>query len=667
MKNYILLLLLCFSFSSVAQNYKFGKVSKEELEESVHPLDSTAEAAYLYSKRRTFYNFTKNEGFQVVNEIHQRIKIYNKDGFDKATQQIRFYKPESGAKERVTGITAVAYNLEGGKIKKTKVSKKQIFEEQLSKYTAQKKITFPEIKEGTVLELEYKLVSPYPTVIDDLEFQQDVPVKKLDCSIEIPEYFNFKQQVKGYYLIPPKRSSGKRSASWTTRDRSESFSQTNSNFSNNKVEYNVDVQKYDAENIPALKDDEPFVYNINNYRGGIGYEINFVKYSNSAPKFLARSWDDVSKSLYKAMEPEIKRNGYYKNDLNTALQGATNDTQKIGRLFQFVKEKVKWNGYSSVYPDTSLKKAYKEGTGNVATINLMLISMLRSAGLNANPVLVSTRAHGVPLFPTRDGFNYVVACVSLPDGYVVMDASEIYSMPNMLPSRAVNWQGRLIQSNGSSKWLNLGSSTKSVQDNFISVKIDDEGMVEGMMRTKFSNLGALEFRNRYNKIKEEELMTKMEDDYSIEVEDFKLANKFDIGKAVVRTVKFSSEDLVEGINGKLYIRPLLFKGYTANPFKLDERKFPIEFSSPWKEKSTITINIPEGYSIESTPEKKAIGLPENMGVFRYQVVPGGTKVKVISILELNQSTIPANYYETLKGFFGEVVAKQTEKIVLVKS
>jgi len=667
MKNLLTLLILCCTFSGFAQNYKFGKVSKEELEESVHPLDSTAEAAYLYSKRRTSYNFTKNEGFQIVNEIHQRIKIYSKEGFDKATQEISFYKPESGSKERVTGISAVTYNLEGGKIKKTKVSKKQIFEEKLSKYFSQKKITFPEIKEGTVLELEYKLVSPYSTVIDDLEFQQDVPVKKMDCSIEIPEYFNFKQQVKGYYLVSPQRSTGKRSASWTTRERSDRVTNANSNFSNNKVEYNVNIQKYQAENIPALKDNEPFVYNINNYRGGIGYEINFVKYPNTAPKFLARSWDDVAKSIYKAIDPEIKRNNYYKADLNTALQGATDDAQKIGRLFQFVKEKVKWNGYSSVYPDVSLKKAYKEGTGNVAVINLMLISMLRSAGLDANPVLVSTRSHGVPLFPTRNGFNYVVASVSLPDGYVVMDASELYSLPNMLPSRAVNWQGRLILSNGSSRWLNLGSSTKSIEDNFVSVKIDDEGMVEGMMRTKYSNLGALEFRNRYNKIKEEELMTRMEDDFSVEVEEYKLANKFDIGKAVVRTVKFSSEDLVEGINGKLYVKPLLFKGYSANPFKLDQRQFPVEFSSPWKEKNTVTITIPEGYSIESAPEKKAIGLPENMGVFRYQVVPGGNKVKVISILELNQSTIPANYYEILKGFFGEVVEKQTEKIVLVKS
>ena len=666
MKNIIVVLLLFFAASNYAQDYKFGKVSKEELEESVHPLDSTAEAAYLYSKRRTYYRFSKNEGFQIINEIHERIKIYNKDGFDKATQSIRFYKPEKGDKERITGITAVTYNLEGGKIKKTKVSKKQIFEEQLSKYTAQKKITFPETKEGTVLELEYKLVSPYTTVIDDLEFQKDIPVKKLDCYIEIPEYFNFKQQVKGYYLIPPERSSGKRSAAWTTRESRE-YGATNSNFSNNKVEYNVDVQKYLGENIPALRDDEAFVYNINNYRGGIGYEINFVKYPNSAPKFLARSWADVAKSIYKAIDPEIKRNGYYKDDLNSVLQGVTDDAQKIGRLFQFVKEKVKWNGYSSVYPDISLKKAYKEGTGNVATINLMLISMLRSAGLNANPVLVSTRANGVPLFPTRDGFNYVVASVSLPEGYVVMDASEIYSVPNMLPSRAVNWQGRLILKNGNSKWLNLGSSTKAIEDDFISAKIDADGMVEGAIRTKFSNLGALEFRKRYNKIKEEELITRMEDAYSLEIDEFKLDNKFDIGKSIVRTVKFTSEDLVEEINGKMYVKPLLFKGYASNPFKLDERKFPVEFSSPLKEKSSVTLQIPEGYSVESLPEKKAIGLPDNLGVFRYQVIPSGNKIKAISILELNQSTIPANYYDVLKGFFGELVEKQTEKIVLVKS
>ena len=54
------------------------------------------------------------------------------------------------------------------------------------------------------------------------------------------------------------------------------------------------------------------------------------------------------------------------------------------------------------------RKAYLEGEGNVADINLLLIAMLRSQGVDANPVLVSTRNNGIPLFPTRKGFNYVI-------------------------------------------------------------------------------------------------------------------------------------------------------------------------------------------------------------------------------------------------------------------
>jgi hypothetical protein len=32
-------------------------------------------------------------------------------------------------------------------------------------------------------------------------------------------------------------------------------------------------------------------------------------------------------------------------------------------------------------------------------------------GLNANPVLVSTRSNGIAMFPNRTAFNYVIAAV----------------------------------------------------------------------------------------------------------------------------------------------------------------------------------------------------------------------------------------------------------------
>lgn len=668
MKKLLLILVVCFSVNSYAQDFKFGKVSKQELEEKTHPLDSTADAAYLYSNRRTYYDYSTNDGFRVITEIHERVKIYTKEGFDNATKKIRYYKASSKNRQKVGSLKAVTYNLEKGKIKKDKISKKEIFDEQLSKFYSQKKITLPNIKEGTIFELQYKITSPFITSIPDLNFQHHIPVNKMECVVEIPEYFNFKQQSKGYYLITPENSVGKRNIVWTSRERGDGvYSSGNSKFSSNKIDYEVKIQKYNAENIPALKDDELYVNNIANYRGGIDYEINFIKYPDSSPKFYSTSWSDVAKRIYSlsSFGAEIDKTGYYSDDLKTLTQGA-DESGKIINIFQFVKQKIKWNGYIGFEPDKTLRKAYKEGTGNVAAINLMLISMLREAGLDANPVLVSTKSNGVPLFPTVSGFNYVVCAVNMGGGYVLLDASERYSLPNMLPTRALNWEGRIIFKNGDSNWVNLDAGAKSIEDNFISVKVSDDGLVEGMMRNKFENLGALEYRNEYNNVKEEQLIENLESKYNIEIENYKVANKFDLGKAISRTIKFSSEDLVEGVNGKLYIKPLLFEGYTENPFKSDERKFPIEFSSPWKEKNSITIQIPEGYVIESIPETKALGLPDDLGLFKYQVITQGNKVKIISILEFKQAKIAAGYYEVLKGFFKEFVDKQSEKIVLVK-
>ncbi|WP_435260748.1 hypothetical protein [Tenacibaculum sp. nBUS_03] len=55
MKKLIIIPFLLLSIISNSQEVKFGKVSKEELVEKTHPIDSTAEAAYLYKKRRTLF------------------------------------------------------------------------------------------------------------------------------------------------------------------------------------------------------------------------------------------------------------------------------------------------------------------------------------------------------------------------------------------------------------------------------------------------------------------------------------------------------------------------------------------------------------------------------------------------------------------------------------
>ena len=674
MKKLLLFISITISITTFSQEIKFGKVSKEALLEKNHPLDSTADAAYLLKKRKTHFIYDKSRGFLVVSEYHERIKIYTNKGFNYATKKINYYKPESGSQEKINSIKAYTFNIEDGKIAKQKLSKKAIFNTKLSKYRAQKKITLPNIKEGSVLDIKYTLTSPYWD-IKDLHFQYSIPVKKLDYQIEIPEYFTFNSKAKGYYNVPVKQIVKTGRASWTTRTRTsvrssrQAGSTIQSNVSNNQVNYKINSATFIDQNIPALKDNEPYIYNIVNYRGGIDYELSGTKFPESLHENYSSNWVTVCKTIYQSPSfgNELEKKNYYKDELISLIKNAKNDLEKSFTILQFVKSKVKWNGYSSKYTDLGVKKAFKEGVGNSADINLMLTSMLRSAGLNANPVLISSKSNGIPLFPTREGLNYVISKVNLSNGkFILLDATETYSTPNTIPNRALNWFGREIFKDGTSKEISLTPPFFAKENNLLHIKINDLGEVDGMMRKTLSGHSAMFFRKRYNQEEESEIIASLEEKYLIEINDYKLLNKENLLKPIVRSIKFSSEDFIENINGKLYFSPMFFLATTENPFKSKERSYPVDYIMPWQDKFSVSITIPEGYLVESCPENLAIGLPKNLGLFKFQITVQKNKIKLSSIMQVNSSIITPEHYNSLQGFYKELVSKQTEKITLVK-
>ncbi len=101
--------VLCFLNISVAQNYKFGKVSKEELLQKEHPTDPTADAAVLYRETKTDFQYTQDSGWYMVTDYFERIKIYTKEGFDKANATIDLYKDDG--EDKLIGLKGFTYYL----------------------------------------------------------------------------------------------------------------------------------------------------------------------------------------------------------------------------------------------------------------------------------------------------------------------------------------------------------------------------------------------------------------------------------------------------------------------------------------------------------------------------------------------------------------------------
>jgi len=669
-KGLIIALLLTVVNQTIGQNYKFGKVSKEALQEKFYPQDSSANAVVLYKNRRTYFDYIQKDGFRLITVVHERIKIYNKEGYDWASKNISYYKPAASDAEKVRILEAKTYRLEDGKIQSFKLNKKEIFDEKLSKYWSEKKFTMPNISEGCVVEWKYKLVSPYKS-IDKVELQYKIPIKKIQCNIEIPEYYKYNVKHTGYVQI---------NSTLTTKNSVISLSQKNVVYANNgsvdrlksstsytKVDYTTNITTINNENVPALLD-ESHLNNIKNYQTAIHYELSSVKWPEEPIKHYVQSWDDVTKTIFKKYEfgDELKKNTYFKDDLAAIIvKSGGEQTQILLNIFEFVKQKIKWNNVYTKYSYDGVRKAYKNGSGSSADINFILIAMLRAANINANPILISSRSHGVPIFPTIKGFNFVIAGVELENGIVLLDATEEYSTPNTLPLRDLNGQGRIIRKDGTSNWINLMPTQLSQTNLTMNISIDEEGIVNGIKRTQYTKSNALDYRNKYLKIKDEAITEKIEEENGlIEISDFKITNKNTIYKPIVETFKFSSEELLDIVGDKIYFKPLLFEAITKNPFKLEKRIYPIDFGTPKSSKNVINISIPQGYQIESIPESFAIALPNKYGIYKFNISTSGNKISVYSILKIKSAIYPIEYYQEIKEFYKMIVNKNLERVVL---
>jgi len=663
----LLLLLLLTGFTAQAQKYELGKVTKEELEEKSHPLEPSAGAAILYSKGISRMTYSDNSGFSLITEIEVKIKIYNKDGYDWANKTIPFYSSDTD-RESVEINSAATYNLVGGSIKKTKLKSEGEFVEKINKLWKQKKIMMPDVKEGSVVEYEYVIRSPFISVLPEWRFQESIPVNHSEYTTRIPEYYMFNPNFRGYYAPKVSQSSVTASITSVSKERTGVYA-TKTTFSSDKTDYQENVTTYLLEKLPAMKD-ESYVNNIDNYLASIEHELSMTKYPNSPVKTYSNNWEDVANTIYKYDDfgPELKRTGYFEADVTALIAGITSPAEKAATIFNYVKNRMNWNKFTGYSCDTGVKKAYTDKVGNAAEINLMLTAMLRYAGLNANPVLVSTRNNKIALFPARSAFNYVIAAADVDGKTMLMDATTKWSVPNILPVRAINWNGRLIRNDGTSAEVGLTPQTVSREVINVTVALDKDGKITGKARDTYFDYNAFLFRENYNGLSQESYLEKLEKGYKgIEISNYKLSNDKDTGKPVVEDYDFSHNSVTDIIGEKMYINPMLFLTKAENPFKQEKREYPIDFIFPHQDKYTIGIDLPEGYVVESLPQPIALAMEDNMGSFKYNLSANGNKIQVAVTIDINFATVGADYYVTLKNFYQKMIEKQNEKIVLKKA
>jgi hypothetical protein len=655
-----LLFVLSFAINGKAQDFQLGKVSLEELQEKRHPKDSSASAAVLFKKARTFFTYTVKEGFIANHEVQYRIKIYKKEGLKWATFEVPYYV---GYKEYMPDIVkfseAYSYNLEQNKVVKTKLNNEGSFKEQINKNWKKATITFPDVKEGTVIEFKYIHKSENIFKFPDIELQYDIPVNSFVYKTQIPEVYIYKsilkgkQEVKTVYDVSSGANNYEDELGQTATLR---YKQINTTFS--------------AQDIPAFYP-EKFVDNHDNYKVAIQQELERIRYTDKPDKDYSVTWEGVAKTIYKEKEfgEELKLSDYFIPYLQQCLNGKSSGIEKMDAIFKYVQGRMNWDNKYGVYTDKGVKKAFESQIGNIAEINFILINMLNGAGIQANPVLVSTLDNGVPVFPGRTGFNYVIASAFVDGKTYLLDASNKFTMPNIYPLSLINWSGRKVMSDGTSSEVSMTDVATSRNMYGINAKLDAKGVLEGSLRNQKTDFEALSFREKNAHLNHEAQIERLENQFNgLQLIDYSIENaKTELSKPLVESYSFKIENAFDRIGGKFFISPLFFFTTQKNPFIAEERKMPIYFGFPKQDKYVINLEIPEGYIVESLPSPLRIMAQDGIGSFSCNAQVVNQNIQIVITNEISKVLVDASLYPMLKDYYQKIIEKQNEKIVLKKA
>ena len=640
-KTTLLFLVIFFLQATQAQIKKYGKISKDEFAIKDKKEYKEDDAIVLFKKRETYFDFSQNQGWFLVTKVHERILLKNKEGFKYATKTIPIYKREKAS------IHAATYNLVNGKVIKTKLENDDIFKQEINNEWSEKKFTMPNLKEGSIIEWKYRIISPYFS-IDDIIYQNTIPILYLDAKVTIPKYFRYRYYMNKYTPVKLNIKEGK-------------------SYINIHKEVKTKIFSVHLKNVEPLKE-EPYISHINNYIGRVQFDLASINFPNSIIKTYSSTWEDVCNRIYSsdAFGSQLKKTGYFKKDLEKIISPSDSDEMKIKKIVDFIKKKIRWNERYRIYADKGVVRAYKSGKGNVAEINFILISMFNQAGLEAYPVLGSTVDHGIPLFPTIKGFNYILTAVKKDGGYILIDPTENLAPPGVLPSRILNWYGRIVKKDGTSEIIELFPQYYSMSVNTVNASVDGS-TIKGYTKSQRTANLALHSRNILEGLNKEQIIEKLSKEYeNTKVLNARVTHMKEIEKPLGITYQFEMEEAIEEVGNKSMFYPALFFRTKENYFKSDKRKFPIYFAYPKALSYIIDIHIPESYKIQKLPENASFNLPENMGSYTYKIqqTPRGIRLQIE--IKISQAVIPVTRYKELKDFFEKIVSKENEPVILSK-
>jgi hypothetical protein len=652
---YLFFFFITLSFSAVAQDFPYAAITGTDLNAKNLKLDSNANAIVINEFGAAAMRVDTDKGYLYIDyEYHVRIKIFNKNGFDNGNVVIplRIY---SGKEDSIEELKATTFNFVDGKLVRSELDKKKVFTEKRNKYTNLTKFAMPNLSDGSIIEYSYRLHIPSIFNFKNWEFQSKIPKLRSEFVATIPGNYNYNVSLRGEKKL--------------TSTKSELLREC---FIVSGMKADCSKLTYIMTEVPALVE-EDYMTAAENFRSAIYYELSDYVLPSGDKVSVTKTWKDVDKELLddKSFGAQLKRKDLFLPLLPTITKDAKDDLSKAKAIYDYIKGQIKFNNTGGIFVESGIKKALEVKSGNIADINLALVTALNAAGFDTEALILSTRWNGMvnSLYPVISDFNYVIAKANIGGQTYLLDASEPQMPFGMIPLSCVNGNARAIALKKPSYWYEIKAPQKDNTRYVLEASITSEGSLKGMLTTYSMGYAALKKREQIGtagSIDEyveqlDERMTNMKIlNHAIEnldTLDNTLVEKYEIEMKMFDSMNFA----------KLYFNPFFFGRVNINPFNLNDRTYPVDMATLREERVTMMIKIPDNWSLAEQPKNISMALPENGGRFLSNTSLVGQTLTFSQVLQLNKAIFQPEEYLSLKEFYSRIIQLQKTDVILTKT
>ena len=547
-KRLHVILLLFFSLHlAKAQeqetNLKWGKVSAEEIALNECTFDSSASAVILFDVGEINFRGGVANIFR-----HRRIKILDRKGLDYADVKIPYYKYKNV--ENIHSLKAQTLKVDAqGKVQKMELSNKDIFDNQLDERWGEQSFSFPAVEEGTIIEYKYTLSTKDIYFLEAWVFQNELPTRHSQLKVEIPSSLTYRYLMHGANLLKKYRGNVDSNNSWI------------------------------LNNIPGYKN-EDFVFNYLDYTDKIQFQLENYKTSGIEngggieTVSVLQTWPEVVADLNDMHKFFLRKNKLTEQLLANIILPKDNDKEKAQKIFYWVQQQVAWNGYYSYLHSQQGKDLLSTKKGNSAEINLLLINLLRGAGLAADPVLISTRRHGKVYkgHAFINQFNHLIVQLKLKEKVILLDAATSLDGQayDVMPIMNLNETGLVLEEEEEPVWIDIKPNNSS-STCFVELNLSEPNAEFCKVSFKFSghigNEKKISFRKSPNAILTPEELSfsnvgfsykeKLEEQSETDNAALSLSYLYEPGSSLL------GEDFI-------YINPMILHRFRENPFPREE-------------------------------------------------------------------------------------------------